>query len=378
MRFRFPYRSALAFFIMLGLSAFGSPVLVYAADAETPQISFEQQAMNATIPGDFVSYADPSKETAPAPVANDSIAGYSNSSNCPHWVVGTEVVWLAPCQSDRAVTFNTYVSSTPASSYTSGAAGLDGLYATPRIWLGYQGETWGAVVRYWRMSEGKGYVDLDTFPSANGYYANNFFKAETADVELTRKFCWRDTKNILSFGLRYAELAQTDSVSVTELVGSDIYSGAAFSRSEFSGVGPTIALTGWKPMDECGHLHFFYSARGSFLWDDDAFNGVETRASYVGSPAAAGINGAVASGAGDMFIGELQLGAQWNFELVRNRADAFFRFAFEYQYWDTNNTGAAISATTLTTASRNVLASAHSGDSQTSLVGFSVGTGFTW
>ena len=36
----------------------------------------------------------------------------------------------------------------------------------------------------------------------------------------------------------------------------------------------------------------------------------------------------------DLFIGEVQAGIEWDFALRCLPAKAFFRTAFEYQYWD--------------------------------------------
>ena len=85
-------------------------------------------------------------------------------------------------------------------------------------------------------------------------------------------------------------------------------------RNEFSGVGPTVGLIGYKPLP-CRNFSLFYNVRGSILWDNGAVNEVQTRANYLGG----GASGDYARTQADasMFIGEIQVGTQWNFELCR-------------------------------------------------------------
>ena len=45
-----------------------------------------------------------------------------------------------------------------------------------------------------------------------------------------------------------------------------------------------------------------------------------------------------------MFIGEFQVGGEWDFDLQCVCAKAFVRAAFEYQYWKDSGTGLALAA----------------------------------
>lgn len=213
--------------------------------------------------------------------------------------------------------------------------------------------------------------------------ACGLFRAETLDLEATRLFCWRDWTNQFAFGVRYAQLDEATGSSATRVVDDVIFSGSSFARNEFSGTGLTAALSGYKPLN-CRNFCLYYSARGSFLWDGNALSMAQTQSSVITPDLAlAGTdNGAIARGDGTMFIGELQVGTQWNFELCRGCADAFVRVALEYQYWNTQNTGGARSFSDAFVASPETTITGHafarSGEARTDLIGFTVATGFTW
>ena len=327
-------------------------------------------------------------EEAAATPAQPSVAPSTCQSNCqsncgdpccgPKWVFGAEAVWLAPIRGDRDLTFQTARSDVAVDQFYPDAK-ADGLVATPRVWLGIQGEKWGLVTRYWRMEEGTSiYTPGNAFSS---YIASDCFKAETFDIELTRRACLRGWDTVVSGGLRYAELDQRTNLSVVDaLAETDILSGSAYVRNHFGGVGFTGALQGIKPINDCG-LNLFYVARGSWLVNGaDAVNTVETSATYGGgSGFATSRNGAATTGCdGNLFIGELQLGTQWNFALCERCNDAFFRIALEYQYWDTGDTGSAASISTASGGATSAAAEALSGNTHLSLVGFLLGAGFNY
>ena len=79
-----------------------------------------------------------------------------------------------------------------------------------------------------------------------------------------------------------------------------------------------------------------------------------------------------------MIINELQIGGQFDFALRNLPASAFFRAAFEYQYWDINGppTGGAGFGGTIGDLTTNSFASAGLGDAKA--VGLSLATGFNW
>ena len=81
-----------------------------------------------------------------------------------------------------------------------------------------------------------------------------------------------------------------------------------------------------------------------------------------------------------LFIGELQVGGQWNLALKCVPANAFVRVAFEYQYWCVSNGGyaAALSFAGPTGGPVGFAAGESSGDTHVNMVGFNIGTGLTW
>jgi hypothetical protein len=291
----------------------------------------------------------------------------------PHWIVGVEAVWLSP-------QFHTPIAEYAVINggetyYTSSQ--VSGLFITPRIWLGYQGELWGIQGRYWRMHEPKNVFSAADELHLSSYTSNSTVKGETVDLEATRKIYWRDTTNVLSFGIRYAELDEQNELNVNQVVDTDLFMGSAYSRHAISGPGLTLALTGYKPLQN-RNFNLFYNVRGSIVWEDSTLNTVETRSGVASDATAWDVHTATSVHSGSLFIGEIQVGAQWNFELVRNRADAFLRFALEYQYWDTNDTGLAGALSTATNGDGTGIAFAYTGDTRMDLIGFNVATGFTW
>jgi hypothetical protein len=341
----------------------------YQTDASSALMS--DRAINT----DMTAFNIADNEAAPQPAAPNAgtsqsdVVAYGNQCSAPFWNVGVEAVWLSPSQSGHDINFQV----SGVGLYNGNGLQASGLVMTPRLWLGYQGENCGIQARYWRMEQGR-----DEFVQSTGY-ASNLFKAETFDLEATKLFCYRETQNMLSGGVRYAQLDESRRVSAVQSVGGvGTFFGSAYARHEFSGIGPTLALTGLRPIADNCHLNLFYSVRGSFLFDsNNSANVVETQAIYGGAGFGGSTNGAVAGGNDSLFIGEIQIGAQWNYKLVDYRANAFFRFAFEYQYWDTCDTGSAYSISTAT-AGNVASATANSGDSRVNLVGFTIGTGFTW
>jgi hypothetical protein len=342
-----------------------------------------------------VSYSYLGSDAPPAPAeapkADNTAAPVEKGTCCPscvscepacdpgygHWVAGVEAVFLSPHQNHHALNYYLENTTSVVEHLSTQEADVDGLYLTPRIWLGYQGECWGFQTRYWRMSE-PGQDILPQDDAGTGYTNSSVFKAETFDIEATRLVCFGKTRNVLSGGLRYGELKQDMSLSVVDVISDvGVYTGTALSRHQFSGVGPTVALTGYRPIG-CENVSVFYSVRGSWLFDDDARNYVQTRASYAGTGSGDAQYWAINGANGNLFIGEIQVGVQWDFELVKNRANAFFRAAIEYQYWDTTDTGYAYATSFVSTPDYTATVTGRANDAQVSLVGFSLSTGFTW
>ena len=324
-------------------------------------------------------------------------------ARCPRrrtLVVGTEAVFLgADINGTRAsYFFEDYV--TPLTygfgqAYTDAA--VNDFYIAPRLSLGVQGECWGVMGRYFHLRAGEHAHDqmipairLDPNPVYDeGFDANSLFEAYYTDIELTRNCCLHGCKNQFSFGVRYAEIEHHESIYGAVEIEEGLLHGGARANRRSSGTGLTFGLNGRKPLFCNSCAHWFYNARSSILWGCTK-NEAETWAeSIVLDPnvdAIAGArNGAVAEIDDDLFIGEVQVGIEWDFALRCLPAKSFFRVAFEYQYWDASagHAGAGSFAgleqttpTTTTVADATTFADAPG--LVVDLYGFHVGTGFTW
>jgi hypothetical protein len=321
------------------------------------------------------------------PASDVTVAPFQHCSedddwcSCRHFFANAESVWLAPLNQQQTGTFQILDSTgAPISQFSSQAAAAEGLIATPRITLGIQRDCWGIRTRYWRMEESKNVNGLD--PNLGiGLVTQGAFAMETLDLEGTRYFDVGCNTMQLAFGVRYAQFRQSAGVSNSQIINGDIYSGFAQSRFNFSGVGITSALSGIHPLG-C-NFNLYFSLRGSVVWDQHPVTSVQTEATYISSINGFGQSFDMASGSGSgssMFIGEAQIGGQWNYALQCFPADVFVRIAFEYQYWGASDVGdaSAFSFAGPINGTNLALARAQSGDAFTNLVGFNIGTGFVW
>lgn len=270
---------------------------------------------------------------------------------------------------------------------------IDDFYIAPRLWLGVQYGCWGVVGRYWHMQAAEAVFDPFTFSPPNptpdfGYFIHNRFEAYTADIELTRSFCCYDTKNTVSFGARYASVLHDSGLSVDAQInngagGLGVLSGNARSNRSAHGTGITAAWQGRRPFFCNSCLHLFYGTRGSVVWGPIS-NSVETDTIEVTTGATAGsYNGAVTLVDDALFIVEGQLGLQVDYRVSCFPADAFFRVAAEYQYWDANEGStvatsfAGFGGPSPAPFSQGQAFAAADGITL-GLIGLTIGTGFTW
>ncbi len=320
-------------------------------------------------------------------------------------VAGTEAVFLSPDINGRRVTyeFEQLVNGTRTGLQQFGPywdhADLNDFYVAPRIWLGVQGCKWGIVGRYFHLRAGENDFDSlqpwELYPD-NDYNANSIFEAYYADLEVTRNFCLHGCKNQLSFGARYALIEHHESIYGRSFVRTDttdgILEGTTRANRSAHGTGLTFGLNGRKPLFPCSCAHWFYSARSSVLWGCN-HSEVQTSAGVTVIPtdgsvpggSAGSIDGARTSVNDDLFIGEFQAGIQWDFALRCLPAKAFFRTAFEYQYWDASSGGAASGSfagvQTTDGGDTNDYVVSTTADAPgliVDLYGVSVATGFTW
>lgn len=317
---------------------------------------------------------------------------------CPtYWIAGVEATFLAPNLDGGEVNYlleDTIAAPAVSEGFGSDNADLDNLYIAPRLWVGVQRGCWGIVARYWRLDSNNQAYDPYVFaPGAAegisdlGYFTFNQLDMYTADIEGTYSFCCCNVKNTLSFGARYASAEHTTGLDTIGDVndgaaGTGVISGGAYARRSADGTGLTGSWYSRKPLFPCSCINVIGGLRGSVLWGDAiAISETRVAAQTPSGGGAISTNSAFLAEDGAMFIGEAQLGLQWDYRVQCFPADAFFRIMAEYQYWNAGD------GTTLATsfagfgAAPNFsqgTASATADSLDIDLYGLSVGTGFTW
>ncbi len=312
------------------------------------------------------------------------------------WLAGVEATFLAPDLNASGVSYRLQDGfANPALDATFGSEdiAIDDMYVAPRLWLGAQCGCWGVVGRYWHMQAAEDTFDPFTFtppgPTPDfGYFIHNRFEAYTADIEVTRSFCHYLCRNTFAFGARYASVLHDSALSVDAQIndgaaGLGILSGNARSNRSAHGMGITTALSGYRPFHCNSCLSLYYNLRGSVVWGPVS-NSVETDTIELTTGATAGsYNGAVSLVDDALFIGEAQLGVQANYRVMCFPANAFFRVAAEYQYWNAE-IGSAFATSFAGFGDPNAppfsegRATALAQGIDLSLIGVTIGTGFTW
>ena len=147
---------------------------------------------------------------------------------------------------------------------------------------------------------------------------------------------------------------------------------------DFSGAGITTSLSGRQPLG-CCNTNLYYCLRGSVLYGRGGSDFVKTAATYTNNVniVTGSDNGAFANASSSsLFIGEAQVGLEWDYALQQMPANAFIRIGFEFQNWTTsgyvNGTSdsyaGAVGGLTINAAGRV-------GNASTDLVGFNIGAG---
>jgi hypothetical protein len=320
-------------------------------------------------------------------MANCACDGTGCDACCPpsrFWYAGVEAVFLAPNFKHTNISFEaTDMIESVSDVYQTDVGTVENnLYASPRLWIGVQGPRWGLVGRYWQLEAAE--VAFGALSAGSGSIVQDRLDAYTVDLEVVRRFCHRDWKWDLGFGVRHAAFDRDLAVSPLSTLnaggGGATIIGTQFASSQFAGTGLTLGLGGRRPI-RCGcasTLNLFWGLRGSVLWGDVDNWAEQTIGVSSGLGAITVSELAQSTLEDDMFIGEVQVGLQWEYCLQCLPATAFFRTAFEYQGWDANGGEARIDTfidgSPLTTS----VSSTSSSDAVMDLVGFSIGTGLTW
>jgi hypothetical protein len=319
---------------------------------------------------------------------------------CLFWVGGVEATFLVPDLNNVPASFAVEEIAEDRIDFCSTeTSDVDSMYLSPRIWLGVQGCCWGANLRYWHLQAGEGaydpsiggqgtWDDYDCGRPDFGFFTCNRLEAYTIDLELTRRFCIHDCWMQAALGVRHADIENNESITGLALTNEGILNGFARSNRQSRGTGLLLGLYGRKPLFPCSCVNWFYNARWSALWGPTATSAETFAAVQSSDPdfvaTAGSVNGAYTTVDDTLFIGEIQLGLEWNYALCCLPANAFFRLAIEYQRWDGGmgesaaDSFAGISIDDGEPATSVVSTSAFAQEPQMDLLGFTIGTGLTW
>jgi hypothetical protein len=215
-----------------------------------------------------------------------------------------------------------------------------------------------------------------------GLFSMNRLEAYTIDLEITRRFCLHDCWMQGSFGVRHAEIEHAESLTGTALASDANLFGYAEAERYTRGTGIVLGWYGRKPIYPCSCVNWYYNLRWSALWGPTQ-TAVETGATVLATGANAGsVNGAATCVDDNLFIGEVQLGLEWNYALKCLPANAFFRAGIEYQRWtggigySESGSFAGLEVNNEFTTVGSTFASAAA--PELDLIGITLGSGLTW
>jgi hypothetical protein len=233
--------------------------------------------------------------------------------------------------------------------------------------------------RFWQLRGSEAGSEIGDWCNTSTYQHLNAF---TTDLELTRRFCAGCWQGQLAFGVRHAEVDLDTCLRAEqyfEAVDPDddsAISGLANAISQFHGTGLTFGL--WTKRPISSRVYLFGGLRGSVLWGEAANGGAAT-AAYANSDGFehdAYVDVCVRDET--MFIGEVQVGLQYECPLRCLPANAFFRVAFEYQNWSVSSPSNQVVAYREELNAIGVESIVTSSDVDMQLVGFNLGAGITW
>jgi hypothetical protein len=334
----------------------------------------------APMPSDVTAAAyAPPVPTAPAVPTAPSVTVNTPCTACEpgccgcgcdrHWVVDVEALWLAPIGNQSVAMFETNTSAVVADTTIQ-----EEMTFSPRISFGWQGDCWGFQVQYFQLHQN----DPAGLGNGNGNGAGDVegaaFRAEKLDLLATRLFCYRQTQLQWNGGVCYGQFDQTATLMGLAPGGSDYFTSWSRAKLEFHGVGLTSGLTALRPIGS-KNLNFFCKVQTSLLWSNQDFDDSEVRVTYGGTTAA---SDATAQANTDLFIGEVEAGLQWMAPLKCVPADAFFRVAFDYQYWTTGGIQPVDTFIGISSGGHTGIASAIVRNGSTNLVGLGIAAGITW
>jgi hypothetical protein len=347
------------------------------------------------------SSGDDSEE--PLPVGQGDYYGCDPCCPPPRmlfWTAGVEATFLNPDLNNSIAQFGVVEASQERADYfDSQDSDVDSFYLAPRVWIGVQGCKWGVNFRYFHLNASEGEYDPvlgsdgswdgpDCGVPDFGYSACNTLEAYTIDLEVTRRVCIHNCAMQFSMGVRHASLSNDEQIAGAALTDDSAVFGFASAHRNSRGTGLVFGWYGRRPIFPCSCVHWFYNARFSPVWGPTQTASETGAMIAVSDPnadvsgAAGSVNNAATYVDDTMFIGEIQVGLEWEYGLRCLPANAFFRAAVEYQRWDGGRgytaagsfVGAEINGTQTTFGETYASAT----DPQLELIGLTLGTGLTW
>lgn len=345
------------------------------------------------------SYADGEVQFA----SDAEFAGYDNSDygaysdgdvrwrTGPYLFAGAEATFLsvdAPTGGEISLSFSDTTAPGVASISFLDGDGVDQFGFAPRLWLGYQlTDKWGVVGRYWSMNASQ--FGFPTLAPGTTPVGSNFATIEetsrcrlyTVDLEGVRSLQVGDWKFDASVGARHASYRTHSEIFAFGVFTTGNFVNLTLQNGlDFDGAGVTTSLVGRRAIGQSTQL--FAGGRMSFLaGQSDAFG--RSAGSVADSPSAPLVGAATVrrnDADATLVILETQVGIQWDFPLYGWPATAFFRTAFEYQYWDLGilPTGGAGFGGTIGELTTNSFSTAPREPVNAHLCGVSIAAGYTW
>jgi hypothetical protein len=220
--------------------------------------------------------------------------------------------------------------------------------ATPRLWLGYVGESGlGVRATCWQFDQTGNPLSVvsDATSIANAQIVSVVFPAtitalpgqvlsvsnglqlNTVDLEGTQRMTIGQVSLVGAGGLRYASLQQNYGATVTD---NGVPLELLSWRRRFEGVGPTVSAELRRPVGQCG-LSLVASGRGSLLFGRKNLTRLYLNPYDQSDPPAPPLlrlhNADEVVGAG-----QLEVGAQWDRQLAKG-GSLFVRASYEGQLW---------------------------------------------
>lgn len=249
----------------------------------------------------------------------------------------------------------------------------------PRVAFGTQGQRWGVLGRLWYASNwANGFSPTDTASGTPGFSNSNSFQAYTTDLEMQRRWGGR-LWNFWGFGgVRYGSVNINHRSTTTQFDDGYMMSSSAYTGQSFQGTGITFGGYGTRAIGN-SPFAFFVSNRYSILWGDSRNDAQAATALTCDTmTSASSASGMTTSRVNDLFIAELQMGTQWQRQLVWFPGRAFLRAAFEYQYWNTGSICASASSSSLIESEYYSTACAEAERILFNMVGFNLGGGIIY